>query len=289
MFSWIVNVPFVASTRCTTLRTDEWPTTADWRGTATDIRYGPTTDYGSTATAHTPSPLPFSSAGPFREVDLTGLTTGTTYHYSIGGGADATFNTAPTGSYTFDVIADVGAASHYPALPAVHGQVAADNPAFVLVPGDITYADPNGQSVVDEHFNDVMTWRPDRAYMPAWGNHEWQTPTSDDLRNYKGRFEIPNAGTSPDAPSAGCCGGGLGLVRRRTCALHLVPRQVLEHHVADLADRSTRSSPQPRTIRRSSSSSRSGTGRRTPPDCTRVTSRSRTPSATSAIGTRSTY
>src|SRR5438128_9294985 len=30
----------------------------DWRGTATDIRYGPTVTYGSTATSHTPTPLP---------------------------------------------------------------------------------------------------------------------------------------------------------------------------------------------------------------------------------------
>src|SRR6266498_3510279 len=37
----------------------------DWRGSATDIRYGTTTSYGSTATSHTPSPLPFSSGGPF--------------------------------------------------------------------------------------------------------------------------------------------------------------------------------------------------------------------------------
>src|SRR5919201_676839 len=58
----------------------------DWRGTATDIRYGTTTSYGSTATSSTPSPLPFSSTGPWQEVQLTGLTAGSTYHYSIGGG-----------------------------------------------------------------------------------------------------------------------------------------------------------------------------------------------------------
>ncbi|MFL5680070.1 MAG: OmpL47-type beta-barrel domain-containing protein, partial [Chloroflexota bacterium] len=208
--SWNVNVPFVPVDEVHYTFTGPTSVAFDWRGTATDIRYGPTTDYGSTATGHTPSPLPFSSAGPFREADLTGLSPGTTYHYSIGGGNDVTFTTEPTSSYTFDVIADVGAASHYPAAPTVHSQVASDNPAFVLVPGDISYADPNGQSVVDEHFNDVMTWSRRAAYMPAWGNHEWQTATNDDLRNYKGRFEIPNAGTSPDAPSAGCCGEDWG-------------------------------------------------------------------------------
>ena len=29
--------------------------------------------------------------------------------------------------------------------------------------------------------------------MPAWGNHEWENPTTDDLRNYKGRFVLPNS------------------------------------------------------------------------------------------------
>ena len=48
----------------------------DWRGSATDISYGTTTLYGSTATATTPNPTPFSSAGPFREVHLTGLAAG---------------------------------------------------------------------------------------------------------------------------------------------------------------------------------------------------------------------
>jgi len=40
--------------------------------------------------------------------------------------------------------------------------------------------------------------------MPAWGNHEWE-PT-DDLRNYKGRFDLPNPQTSPGSPAISCCG-----------------------------------------------------------------------------------
>jgi hypothetical protein len=40
--------------------------------------------------------------------------------------------------------------------------------------------------------------------MPAWGNHEWE-PT-DDLRNYKGRFDFANPQTSPGSPSVSCCG-----------------------------------------------------------------------------------
>ncbi len=178
----------------------------DWRGTATDIRYGPTTSYGSTATTYTPSPLPISSAGPWQEVELTGLTPGSTYHYSIGGGTDHTFTTAPTGNFTFDAIGDVGSSREFSNVATTQNQIAGDIPAFVLVTGDLAYADPYGQPSVDQHFNDMMTWSQQAAYMPAWGNHEWQSPSLDDLRNYKGRFALPNPQTSPSAPATGCCG-----------------------------------------------------------------------------------
>ena len=182
----------------------------DWRGTATDIRYGPTSSYGTTATAHEPTPLPFSSSGPFQEVELTGLAAGATYHYSIGGGADQTFATAPTGSFRFDVQADVGDSTSYGTMPVIQAQVAADKPALVLVAGDLTYGNSHGQATVDQHFNDVMGWSRQAAYMPAWGNHEWDSPSSDDLRNYKGRFALPHPGTSATAPAAGCCGEDWG-------------------------------------------------------------------------------
>jgi len=50
-----------------------------------------------------------------------------------------------------------------------------------------------------------MVWSRRAAYMPVWGNHEWDGK-GDDLRNYKGRFALPNAAASPGAPEAGCCG-----------------------------------------------------------------------------------
>jgi parallel beta-helix repeat protein len=178
----------------------------DWRGDATDLRYGPTSNYGTTLTAHAPSPTPFSSAGPFREVDVTGLEPGTTYHYSIGGGPDQTFSTEPSGSFRFDAVGDIGSSNKFPAVATTMNQIAADHPAFVLMDGDLTYANPNGQASVDQHFNDAMAWTQSAAYMPVWGNHEWDDPTTDDLRNYKGRFELPNPQTSPGAPAMGCCG-----------------------------------------------------------------------------------
>jgi Calcineurin-like phosphoesterase len=181
----------------------------DWRGSATTIRYGRTRRYGRTARAQRATPTPFSSSGPFWEAHLRRLARGTTYHYSIGAGGDATFTTAPKGRFGFDVVADVGDSDSYPAVRATQQQIAADKPAFVLVVGDLTYGNDDGQSAVDRHFNDVMAWSRRAAYMPAWGNHEWDS-SRDDLRNYKGRFDIPNGRASPGAPAQGCCGEDWG-------------------------------------------------------------------------------
>src|SRR6185503_7327060 len=183
--------------------------TFDWRGPANVIRYGRTAQYGSKGLAHTPDPLPFSSAGPFWEARLTGLEPGTLYHYSIGGSEDHVFKTAAApGSANFKVCVqgDVGSTRDYAEVGPVQSLIAARQPDFTLVVGDITYASPKGQPSVDQHFNDVMVWSRDAAYMPVWGNHEWTHPELDDMRNYKGRFELPNPQTSPGAPFPGCCG-----------------------------------------------------------------------------------
>jgi parallel beta-helix repeat protein len=184
--------------------------TFDWRGDASEIRYGKTTAYGDTATARTPDPRPFSSTGPFKEVELSGLDPGTTYHYSIGGGTDHIFNTAPTGNFRFDVEGDIGSSRDYSTVATSQNQIGGDNPAFVLMLGDLTYGEPFGQASVDQHFNDVMAWSQQAAYMSAWGNHEWENPSSDDLRNYKGRLAVPHPQTSPSAPAPGCCGEDWG-------------------------------------------------------------------------------
>jgi len=181
----------------------------DWRGKPADLRYGLTPSYGSTVTGHMPIPLPFSSTGPFRQVELTGLQAGTTYHYSIGGGADHTFSTAPTGTFRFDVMSDVGSSLNSSALAPEMSRMAGDAPAFVLAPGDLTYANVDTQPAADQHFNDVMAWSLSAAYMPAWGNHEWDR-AQDDLRNYKGRFKLPNGQAAVDAPALGCCGDDWG-------------------------------------------------------------------------------
>jgi len=181
--------------------------TFDWRGTNDTLRYGFTPVYGYRALGATPDPLPFSSAGPFHEAKLTGLIPGFLYHYSVGGGPDHVFRSAPVpgSAFTVYVEADVGDAITYPRVAAVQSLIADGRPDWVFVVGDLAYGDDNGQAAVDEHFNDVMAWSQDAAYMPAWGNHEW-TKSTDDLRNYKGRFGLPNALASPGAPAAGCCG-----------------------------------------------------------------------------------
>ena len=183
--------------------------TFDWEGPDSVIAYGPTIYYGQTLTATTPSPVPFSSPGPFREARITGLSENKLYHYSIGGGPDHTFHTPPPRgsptSFTVLVEGDIGDATTYPNVAAVQTLVAATSPAFVLMVGDLTYGDDNGQAAVDNHFNDMMAWSQDAAYMPAWGNHEGD-PGTDDLRNYKGRFDLPNQQTSPGSPAVACCG-----------------------------------------------------------------------------------
>ncbi len=179
--------------------------TFDWRGADTSIRYGLTSGYGLTATAHAPTPLPFSSAGPFWEAPISSLVADTLYHYSIGTGADHTFRTprAP-GRSDFMVMAeaDIGSTRTYPRVGIVQQEIAALKPAFTLMVGDLTYANDHGQADVDQHFNDVTAWSQDAAYMPAWGNHEYDS-SGDDFRNYKGRFDLPNAQSSPGAPAAG--------------------------------------------------------------------------------------
>ncbi len=184
--------------------TGQTSVTFDWRGPENTISYGLTESYGQTATAVTPSPLPFSSPGPFWEAMLTGLQENTLYHYSIGGDPDHTFHTPPppgASGFTVFVEGDVGTGALFPRMTVVQSMIAAGSPQFVLVIGDLSYGNNFGQVHVDNHFNDVMVWSRDAAYMPIWGNHEWDK-TTDDLRNYKGRFDLPNAQTSPTAPDS---------------------------------------------------------------------------------------
>ncbi len=185
--------------------------TVDWRGDGTAVGYGPRPGVRPfAAVAQLPTPLP-DGPGPFREARITGLKPGTRYYYVIGTGPEHTFETPPprgASGFWFADEADVGSSNEYASVKATQDSIALDEarvpgrdrPAFVLVCGDLTYGDQNGVAAVDQHFNDVMSWSQDAAYMPAWGNHEWDPAGSvkpDQVNNYKGRFDLPNARRSP--------------------------------------------------------------------------------------------
>jgi hypothetical protein len=184
--------------------------TFDWRAGSDSLFYGLSTSYGSLVLASPPSVMPFSSPGPFREAKLTGLTENTLYHYRIGAeGADHTFHTPlPRGAsgFRFAVQADVGSAKDFTRVGPIQSMVVTAAPNFVFMIGDLTYANSVDITSVDAHFNDMMVWSQDIAYQPEWGNHEYENPDVDNLANYKGRFDLANAQTSPNAPVGGCCG-----------------------------------------------------------------------------------
>ena len=185
--------------------------TVHWRGSAGAVRYGLTRRLGDTVGAAEPIPLPFSSQGPFREARITGLAENTRYYYSIGKGTAHTFHTPPArgaSGFTFHVQGDIGSAHDWHHMATCQRMIADARPAFVLCVGDLTYGNSTGQYAVDNHFNDVMVWSLDAAYMPAWGNHEWDEPEDDDMRNYKGRFELPNPQSSPEYGGHRYAGGG---------------------------------------------------------------------------------
>jgi hypothetical protein len=185
--------------------------TFDWRGSDATLRFWAKDAAPRIVEARAPVPVPFSSAGPWQEAVADGLLPGVEYSYEIGHPIrppSFSFRApAPPGAVGFTVVAvgDIGASTSWPAAAVVNRMIAGIDPALVLGLGDLTYADDGSQADVDRHFDDVMAWSRRAAYMPIWGNHEWEGK-GDDLRNYKGRFALPHAAASPGAPAAGCCG-----------------------------------------------------------------------------------
>jgi Concanavalin A-like lectin/glucanases superfamily/Bacterial Ig domain len=192
--------------------TGQTSVTFDWRGTNVEdsIRYGqlPGT-YVNEVFATPPNPLPSSSPGPFWEAKIAGLQADTLYYYSIANGPEHTFRTPPLpGDSDFYVYVegDIGSTHTYSEVAGVQNIIGNAYlnglPDFTLVVGDLSYGDINGIIDVDQHFNDVMLWSQDAAYMPAWGNHEWHTTANvDQFNNYKGRFDFANPQTSPGTAS----------------------------------------------------------------------------------------
>jgi uncharacterized repeat protein (TIGR01451 family) len=198
-----------------------------WRGNEQTIYYGLTSDYGNQAVAGDSAITPVDIEGPFREVKLSGLSSGTTYHYKIGeAGDDYTFKTAagPTDSFKAIAVGDTIAEScrsYQDAMNAVFESEAADAD-LMLHGGDISIANECGEQAVHEYYTDIESITRETAFMPAWGNHEYGQPTHDapagtprdTLANYKGRSYIPNAQTIPnDTPTKTShpgCGAEIG-------------------------------------------------------------------------------
>ena len=149
-----------------------------------------------------------SGPGPYWEARIAGLEKNTVYYYRIG--EDRCINQFKTGHAGFRIITTTDMHESSPESKAMFAQIAELRPDVVLTTGDITGAGPDGQKNVDERFRDAMVWSENAAWMPAWGNHDWEYDTIDDLRTYKGRFDIPNPGTISDSPRVSCCGEDWG-------------------------------------------------------------------------------
>lgn len=198
--------------------TDGTSVTFDWVGTADHINIG--TRPGKlkkTFIAKHPLFLPVkepwvSDPGPYWEAKLTGLKQNWVYYYKIGNsGQVKQFKTPPlpgTGGFRICLTTDMHEGSSE--CKIMFGQIADLKPDIVLTTGDITGAGPDGQKNVSERFRDAMVWSQSAAWMPAWGNHDWEYDTIDDLRTVKGRFDIPHPGTISSSPAISCCGEDWG-------------------------------------------------------------------------------
>ncbi len=195
----------------------------DWRGQEQDIYYGLDASYGKMAEAGNSPVTPVDSAGPFRQVEITGLEPGTTYHYKIGpNGADHTFQTIPSGDFTWADIGDTGTTACEPWMARTQDLVAAQSPAFVTHGGDISYANECGKGAVHRYYVDQQVWSAGAAFEPVWGNHEYAQPNSDEgmtpppgtpedsLLNYKGRSFVTNGQAVPSDTATQVTNPGCG-------------------------------------------------------------------------------
>ena len=181
--------------------------TFSWRGAETQITYGTVSgSFTNNASAATPSIVPTSSSGPWKEAAITGLTANTTYYYKIGDSAEYSFKTPPAaGTEDFNIYAlgNIGTSLRYPLMFQVQDLIGTDTPSFVLALGDLGQRCADGKLCSNRHFDDVLHWSTKAAYMPVWGDMDWATNTKEDFRNYKGRFDVPNSKTSTGSPLAG--------------------------------------------------------------------------------------
>jgi len=192
--------------------------TFDWVGTANRIMFGTDSFHpNDTVSAKHPDFLPVTSPwksdpGPYWEAKLTGLKKNSIYYYKIGNSGEIhKFKTPPPcGASGFKVCLTSDIHEGSKECVAMFNQIAGMNPDLVLTTGDVTGAGPDGQQEVSARFHDAMVWSQSAAWMPAWGNHDWEYTDKEDLRTLKGRFDIPNPGTISSSPAVSCCGEDWG-------------------------------------------------------------------------------
>ncbi|GEM_PF-2666982 len=174
------------------------------------VQYGTTTNYGS-ETVGTTSPAVLDGFF-YNTVELTGLTPGTTYHYRVSGDSTIwsdgfTFRTAPNGpaDFSFTAFGDNGTGAEGGRAPnQMKDLVAAQNPAFHLLIGDLTYADgdrcngrPCQKERWEEWFKEIERFSRTIPMMPTIGNHEMK----DDVKFSSGETFYQRALALPATPS----------------------------------------------------------------------------------------
>ncbi len=161
-----------------------WETTPATTGST--VKYGPDSGYGQTATGTTDSQ---GTNGLIHMVEITGLSPGTTYHYSCGdatGGwsPDSTFTTSPATATNFTFISMGDSRDNPTELQKIVGKVIIVNPDFVGFSGDLVGSDD--ATLYDGWFT---IWQPLGNHVPivpSIGNHE------ESGVNYIHRFTLPN-------------------------------------------------------------------------------------------------
>lgn len=133
------------------------------------------------------------------EVQLTGLTDGTRYRYTVTGPntapAEGTFSTLPRAPVPFRFVVYGDTRSE----PAVHRSVVAavarDAPDFVVHTGDLV-EDGRDLSLWQEFFEIEAPLLRSAIFVPVIGNHEIIRPGSPGIENYRRFVHV-----SPDGPS----------------------------------------------------------------------------------------
>jgi len=134
------------------------------------VDYGPTSSYGSTVTVPTITNV--------HHVELTGLTSGATYHYrarssdgTVGNDATYTVPVASPSSFKFAVFGDTQI--NYDLHRAQSDHMLTKNPLFVMHTGDMAQ-EGNNQTDWENLYKAEQNLSKSRVIMPTMGNHEVQ-------------------------------------------------------------------------------------------------------------------